>query len=150
MPTRDVVETTRSFLAALAQADYAAWDSLVAQDVVMRFPFAPRGLPRTCTGREACRKLVQGLFSVISRFRWLDLDLHATDDAELVCGTGRSEAMTTMDRAYANRYCFVVRVRDERIIEYCEYFDPLPAMDVFREWLDGASAEVPPSRPSRC
>lgn len=139
MPKRSPVEIARLLLDALERADFETWASLLAENTVMKFPYSPAGLPKRCEGRAACEATHRGIFSVIESFAWHDLDLHATDDPELVFGTGRSEVLTKTSQPYRNQYCFIFRIRDGQVIEYCEYFDPLPAIAVFGPLL-GASA----------
>jgi uncharacterized protein len=125
------LEVARLFLGSLARADLDAWPALVAEDVVMMFPFAPPGLPRKCVSRAQCAATVSSFFSLVQRFEWHDLDLHAGMEPELVFGTARSEVTTVAGRPYRNDYCFILRVENDKVSEYREYFDPLPAIEAF-------------------
>lgn len=119
------------WLDALARADFAAWDALVHDEVTMRFPFAPPGIPSHCEGREACRKVVRAFFAAIERFEWYEVSLHAAADPELVFASARSRARLRNGRDYGNDYCMLLRVRAGRLLEYREYFNPLPAIAAF-------------------
>ena len=125
---RDVAEL---WLGVLARADLAAWDALVADEVRMEFPFAPAGIPSRCEGRDACRKVVGAFFAAIERFEWYDIALHAAADPELVFGFAKSRARLRSGRDYGNDYCMLLRVRAGRLLEYREYFNPLPAIAAF-------------------
>ena len=131
------LEIARQFLATIGCADFDACLPLLAEDAVMIFPYSPPGLPKRCEGRAAFETTIRGIFSAIERFAWHDVDLHAAaDDPEMVFGTGRSESLTKTGTPYRNQYCFVFRIRHGLIIEYREFFDPLPVLAVFGALLN--------------
>jgi ketosteroid isomerase-like protein len=125
------VAIARRWLDTLARSDFGAWPELVADDVRMKFPFAPPGIPSACEGRDACLEMIRGFFSAIQSFGWHDVQLYQALDPELVFGTARSEVMTTFGKPYRNDYCLLFRLRAGKLQEYHEYFNPLPAMAVF-------------------
>lgn len=118
-------EVTRRWLQVLADADYEAWSTVAADDLVIRTPFAPPGLPKICEGRAVCLAMAREYGAMIKQFTYLDVELHTTDDPELIMGTARSEALTASGGRYSNRYCIVSRVKAGRVADYSEYFDPL-------------------------
>jgi len=129
--TSESLDLARRWLAALAEANFAAWPSLVAEDVRMRFPFAHPGMPDACEGRAACQALIGNFFAGIASFTWQDLQLHPAEDGELVFATARSLAVLRTGKQYGNEYCFMMRFRDRKLSEYREYFNPLPAIAAF-------------------
>lgn len=93
MPPSDPAEVARRWLSTLAEANFAAWPSLVADDVRMRFPFAPPGIPDCCEGRAACESVIRTFFAAIKSFTWHDLRLHPAQDPGLVFATARSSVV---------------------------------------------------------
>ncbi len=130
-PTSGSRDLARRWLTALAQADFEAWPLLVAEDVRMRFPFAPPGIPDCCEGRAACQTVLQAFFAGIVSFAWQELQLHPAEDSELVFATARSSVVLKTGKRYRNEYCFMMRFRDGKLAEYREYFNPLPAIEAF-------------------
>jgi uncharacterized protein len=125
------VEVATHWLAVLARADFVAWPALVAEDVRMRFPYSPPGIPAHCEGREACESVMRTFFAGIASFEWRDLQLYPAAEPGLVFATARSEVVLVSGRPYRNDYCFIIRVRGGKLAEYCEYFNPLPAIAAF-------------------
>jgi ketosteroid isomerase-like protein len=130
-PAPPSVDLARRWLTALAEADYAAWPSLVADDVRMSFPFAPPGIPDRCDGGAACQTAIRTFFAGIASFVWQDLQLFPARDRAVVFATGRSEVVLRTGKPYRNEYCFMMRFRDGKLSEYREYFNPLPAIAAF-------------------
>lgn len=124
MSTKSPLEITRRWLQILADADYDAWEGIAASDLVIHTPYATPGLPKKSEGRQVCLDMAREYGRFLKHFAYHDVDLHATDDPGLVMGTARSEAQTPSGARYANEYCVIARVKDGRISEYWEYFDP--------------------------
>ena len=135
MTDRTAVETARLFLDVLATNDFGAWPALTTEDIEIQMPFAPAGLPRVLQGRESCLEFVRGFMTLMTTFAFYEVDLHATDDAGLVFGTGRSRAMGQNGKTYSNRYCFRLRIHAGRVAEYHEYFDPQIVLGSFADEL---------------
>jgi uncharacterized protein len=119
------LELAHRWLNVLADADYDAWATLTSSDLVIRTPYAPPGFPKVCDGRDVALTIARQYGAILKQFEYLDVDLHTTDDPELIMGTARSEAVTASGGRYANQYCVLLRVRNGKLIEYTEYFDPL-------------------------
>jgi uncharacterized protein len=119
------------WLTVLSESQFDAWPALVHEDVAMRFPFAPPGIPAHCDGRDACLEIIRAFFAGIERFRWLDVSVYPSQDPDLLFATARSEATLRNGRHYTNEYCLMLRLRDGRLSEYREYFNPLPAIAAF-------------------
>jgi uncharacterized protein len=121
---REVAELVRRMVAG----DEVVFADLFADDGVLRFPFAPPGMPREIRGREAIRASRaaetgrRSLFAVDG----VDLVVRETDDPEVVVTEiehyGHSNAL---DGPYRFRALGVVRVRDGEIVSYDDYMDPI-------------------------
>ena len=121
---REVAELVRRMVAGQG----VVFADLFAEDGVLRFPFAPPGMPREIRGREAIRA---ARTSEAGRRSLLVMDavelvVRETDDPEVVVTEiehyGHSHAL---DGPYRFRALAVVRVRDGEIVSYDDYMDPI-------------------------
>jgi uncharacterized protein len=121
---REVAELVRRMVAG----EGVVFADLFAEDGVLRFPFAPPGMPREIRGREAIRA---ARTSEAGRRSLLVMDavelvVRQTDDPEVVVTEiehyGHSHAL---DGPYRFRALAVVRVRDGEIVSYDDYMDPI-------------------------
>jgi ketosteroid isomerase-like protein len=62
---------------------------------------------------------------------WHDVVIRGPDDPELFVTTARSEAVLVSGQHYANSYVILTRLRDRKVTEHVEYFNPLPVIEVF-------------------
>jgi ketosteroid isomerase-like protein len=121
---REVAELVRRMVAG----EGVVFADLFAHDGVLRFPFAPPGMPREIHGREAIRASrtsEAGRRSLLA-MDGVDLVVRETDDPEVVVTEiehyGHSQAL---DGPYRFRALGVVRVRDGEIVSYDDYMDPI-------------------------
>ena len=115
-------------LTAAGQVD--EWVMLFAPDAVLEFPFAPPGVPRRVTGREA-------LFAHMSHFpetfdvEFVDLVFHDAVDPSLVIAEFRSVGTARpTGKPYEQTCISVVRTDDDALItHYLDYWNPLVAIE---------------------
>lgn len=88
--------------------------------------------------------MVAAFWAAWRTFRFKDVEVHATEEPDLLFATARSSAETTWGAAYANTYVFRMRVREGLIAEHREYFNPQPVLTVFgeRPTMDEAAADA--------
>jgi ketosteroid isomerase-like protein len=121
---REVAELVRQMVAG----EGVVFADLFAEDGVLRFPFAPPGMPREIRGREAIRAARTSEAGRRSRLVMdaVELVVRETDDPEVVVTEiehhGHSHAL---DGPYRFRALAVVRVRDGEIVSYDDYMDPI-------------------------
>jgi uncharacterized protein len=140
---REVAELVRRMVAG----EGVVFADLFVEDGVLRFPFAPPGMPREIRGREAIRA---ARTSEAGRRSLLVMDavelvVRQTDDPEVVVTEiehyGHSHAL---DGPYRFRALAVVRVRDGEIVSYDDYMDPI-AMAALLGRTDELAAALQPS-----
>lgn len=115
-------------LTALGRVD--EWVKLFSSDAVLEFPFAPAGVPRRVTGRDALIAHMSN-FPKIFDVEFVDLVFHDTVDPSLVIAEFRSTgtALPT-GKPYEQRCISVVRTNDEALItHYLDYWNPLVAIE---------------------
>jgi uncharacterized protein len=106
------------------------WVALFAPDAVLEFPYAPPGVPRRVTGRDA-------LFAHMSHFpetfdvEFVDLLFHDTVDPSLVIAEFRSTGTARpTGKPYEQTCISVVRTDDDALItHYLDYWNPLVAIE---------------------
>lgn len=109
--------------------------ALIADDVVVETPFSPEGLPTRFEGKAEIDARFGDARRPMPYFTFLDTQIFATEDRELWFVTCRSEGEQADGRRYTNIYCWMLRIRDGRIIWWREYYDPqkvMPFLDNIR------------------
>jgi ketosteroid isomerase-like protein len=127
----DVIAVMREWLDLVATGPAEAWPGKVAADVVIRLPFAPPGVASELSGFDQAIAALSSVWSAKERFAWRDVVIRRTEDPELLVTTARSEALMRSGQAYANAYVMLTRIRDGKVVEHVEYFNPLPVLEVY-------------------
>lgn len=127
----DLTQLMRDWLDIVATGPAEAWPERVAEDVVIRLPFAPPGVPNTLHGQAAAIAQLSPVWSSKTRFDWRDVVILRTEDPELLVTTARSEVVLLSGQPYANSYVILTRFRDGKVVEHIEYFNPLPVIEAF-------------------
>lgn len=126
-----------------AAGDTDDWVKLFAPDAVLEFPYAPDGVPRRVTGRDALHAHM-GNFPKTFDLKFVDVVFHDTTDPSLAIGEFRSTgtALPT-GKPYEQECISVVRTDENGLItHYLDYWNPLVAIEA----LTPADA---PSEPDR-
>jgi ketosteroid isomerase-like protein len=121
---REVAEDVRRMVAGKG----VVFADLFAPHGVLRYPFAPPGMPRELTGRDTIREYHRAASAGRSLLEidGVDMIVRDTDDPEVVVVEiehhGHSHGS---GGPYRFRALGVVRVRDGEIVEYDDYMDPI-------------------------
>jgi uncharacterized protein len=126
-----MIKLIREWLDVVSSGPAEAWSSYATADIVIRLPFAPPGVVSELRGRTHAIEALSGLWKAKKSFAWLDVVIRGTDDPELFVTTARSEAVLMSGQRYANSYVILTRLKDRKVIEHVEYFNPLPVIEVF-------------------
>jgi ketosteroid isomerase-like protein len=126
----------REWFDVIASGAFDAWPTFAHKDIVMRIPFAPGGMPTEMFGYDAAISGVQAFWQTMKSFKWMYFNILATEDPDFFAAMARSEADTIFG-PYANSYVLFIRLRDGKVIEHIEYFNPLPVTEVFKPMLSG-------------
>jgi ketosteroid isomerase-like protein len=130
MGTEENKDIVRSFYEAGNGGDMDACFGLIADDIVWTNMGSTR-LSGTYRGKqELMEKLLGPLFgSLKAGIRTSIEQLVAEGDIVVALTSGSAE--TTDGRAYDNRYCQVIRLRDGQFVEVREYFDTALVQSIF-------------------
>jgi uncharacterized protein len=109
--------------------DSAAWQTLLADDVVWELPFAPAlGHPARVSGRADVMKFAAWFVGAVENFSFFDVRVHSFADPNAavaeVKGEGRIKAT---GRVYRQEYVVFLRASAGKIAYLREYFDPTRA-----------------------
>jgi uncharacterized protein len=121
---RDVAEQVRRMVAG----EGVRFADLFAADGVLRYPFAPPGMPRELAGRDTIAAYHGAAADRRSMFEMEGVDavVHETADPEVVIVEiehhGHSHAT---GEPYRFRALGVIRVRNGEIVSYDDYMDPI-------------------------
>jgi ketosteroid isomerase-like protein len=126
-----MIKLIREWLDLVSSGPAEAWPAYATDDVVIRLPFAPPGVANELRGRTQAIEALSGLWKAKKCFAWHDVVIRRTDDPELFVTTARSEAVLVSGQHYANNYVILTRLRDRKVTEHVEYFNPLPVIEVF-------------------
>jgi ketosteroid isomerase-like protein len=125
-------EILESWIRSIAGKRYELWRELLADDVVMSFPLLAEDLAPSRYGYEAVRQAVFDTTLMFESWDWVELNSYQTDDPEFVMNKARSQAMTVWGAPYENVYILTGRVRDGKLVEFTEYFDPIRSAELIR------------------
>ncbi|MFJ2261961.1 nuclear transport factor 2 family protein [Streptomyces sp. NPDC087844] len=106
------------------------WVELFTPDAVLEFPYAPDGVPKQVTGRDALLAHMRG-FPETFDVEFDDVVFHDTVDPSLVIAEFHSKgtALPT-GKPYEQTCISVVRVDDDALItHYLDYWNPLVAIE---------------------
>ncbi len=126
-----MIKLIREWLELVSSGPAEAWPAYATDDVVIRLPFAPPGVVSELRGRTHAIEALSSIWKAKKSFTWHDVVIRGTDDSELFVTTARSEAVLVSGQHYANSYVILTRLRDRKVAEHVEYFNPLPVIEVF-------------------
>jgi ketosteroid isomerase-like protein len=126
-----MIQLIREWLDAVSSGPAEAWFAHATEDIVIRLPFAPPGVANELRGRAHAIEALSGLWKAKKSFAWQDVVIRSTDEPGLYVTTARSEAVLLTGQHYANSYVILTRLRDGKVAEHVEYFNPLPVIAVF-------------------
>jgi ketosteroid isomerase-like protein len=125
-------EVVREFFAALETMDIERFLKIWDERGVQIMPFAPAGFPQRLEGRAAIRQQYEGLPKNFASMKFPDLQIYRTADPAVVWATWRGEIpIEATGKPYNNRYAGLFKLRDGRVIEFHEYFNPLILLEAF-------------------
>ena len=121
---REVVELVRRMVAG----EGVRFADLFAPGGVLRYPFAPPGMPRELAGRAAIaayHDAAAGRRDLL-RIEGVDVAVRQTDDPEVVVAEIEHHGHSLATGGpYRFRALGVIRVRDGEIVTYDDYMDPI-------------------------
>jgi ketosteroid isomerase-like protein len=126
---RDAVRDFFRRLEAMDTGD--AFVALFAEDARQVMHFSPEGFPKLLDGREAIRRQYGGLPAAYAHMRFPGLTIHDMASPREFFATYAGDIELRSGGRYDNDYAGFFVVRDGRIAEFHEYFDPIVLQRAF-------------------
>lgn len=130
---REIVRAFFSRLEAMDTGD--EFVALFTEDAEQLMPFAPEGFPRRLDGREAIRAQYSGLPRSYTHMRFPDLTIRDLASPNEFFVTYRGDIGLKSGGRYENEYAGYFVVRDGRISQFREFFNPIVLQQAFGEQL---------------
>ncbi|TCK22423.1 nuclear transport factor 2 family protein [Pseudonocardia endophytica] len=127
MNTTDTTgDAVRRYLEIMNKLDVEALNDLFADDVVVRLPYAPDPVPKRTEGRENAVALYSGFPQLITPPGFHDEVIWALEEPGEFVAEYRSDCtMLSTGKPYRNDYIARFSVRDGRLTQVAEWFDPI-------------------------
>jgi ketosteroid isomerase-like protein len=124
-------EVVREFFAALETMDIERFLKVWDERGVQIMPFAPAGFPQRLEGRAAIRQQYEGLPKNFTSMKF-PICKSIAPTIRPSCGRpGAARSDQATGKPYNNRYAGLFKLRDGRVIEFHEYFNPLILLEAF-------------------
>ncbi|MFC7531582.1 nuclear transport factor 2 family protein [Actinoplanes sp. GCM10030250] len=127
--SREIVE--RLLHAGLAR-DADKFVELMAPDGYIEWPYRPPGVPARIQGRTAIRThLTAAAEGLIRLDEHRDVLIHETTDPEvIIVEYEASGSVVPTGAPFEQTVIAVFRVRNEQVVSYRDYINPLPLMEI--------------------
>ncbi|OXM17195.1 nuclear transport factor 2 family protein [Paenibacillus herberti] len=114
------------FTISFIRKDYDSMLDLFDEDVIFEFPYAPQPYPKQLVGKAALKQHLDMLEDMLEITSFTTPIVHVSADTPVFIaqfegsGTVLAEGMP-----YEQQYISVVEVKDDKIIRYQDYWNPL-------------------------
>lgn len=128
----DGKQTINEFLDALEAMDIERFLKVWAEDGRQIMPYSPDGFSRELNGKAAVRQQYGSLPVNFNFMRFRERQIHATDEPGVFWATYRGEIeIKATGGSYNNIYAGRYVVRDGKVQEFTEYFNPITMLTAF-------------------
>jgi ketosteroid isomerase-like protein len=119
-----------SFFVALETARFEMLKVIFAEDGRQLNPYSPPGFPASFDGADGIYKQYSGLTGTFGQMRF-PREIFATEDPNFFFVRFRGEIEIRTGGKYENDYLGTFKLKDDKIIEYVEYFNQLVMAKAF-------------------
>ena len=124
--------TVEQMLGAVSRGDVDGYLACVDDDIVYEAPYYAEMAPRR--GRDELASMLTNLSARFASVSYEVTNTFETVDPELVIAEVRGDnAVHDSDRRYRNHYVMFVRFRDDRVVHWIEYSNPMVYRDATGE-----------------
>ena len=118
------LETAVGLLDTISRLDIDGLRNYLHDDIVMELPFAPGNEPLRFDGLENVVRAMRSAPDMFHRFQFGVHERYWCPERNLAILEATSMGVMKSRRLYQNRYLFVFRFRDGRVVQWLEFFDP--------------------------
>ncbi|MFN6498078.1 MAG: nuclear transport factor 2 family protein [Nostoc sp. DedQUE01] len=133
-----IAEIFDAYLALIA-TNIQAWSDLLAEDVIVEFPYAAAlGIPQRLEGKSAVYDYMKAAAAQMEDLTFTNIRKYLTLDPDVLLAEVHGEAViSTTGRHYQQDYVMRMQTKDGKIVHYREYWNPTFVMDT---WADMPSS----------
>lgn len=117
-------QVVERFFAAVEAQHFAVIKEVFAPTAQQLLPYAPAGFPTRLDGAEAIYQQFSGLTAYFGQLRF-PRQILATEDPDVIFVNFTGDLTLKSGGKYENTYVGTFRLREGKIVEYVEYFNPL-------------------------
>ena len=121
------VAVVERFMAAMAKLDTEAMLAESADDILVQLPAAPPGLPREAEGKVEFTGFLAGVSALWRSFSLVRCAVHPlADQPDRAVIEYASDSVNSDGSPYRNTYLSIATVRNGKLVNFQEFFDPTP------------------------
>jgi ketosteroid isomerase-like protein len=133
------VAVAQSYQTLMREGRWDDWSNLWAEDGLLEFPFAPEGRPSSYQGRKAILDYMKGAAGKFTIVEASSTRIQPMLDPEVLCVELAIKGMMTDTGApYNQKYVVFFVVKDGKLQNYREYWNPLVSMAAhggYDQWM---------------
>ncbi|MBG8554372.1 nuclear transport factor 2 family protein [Hymenobacter guriensis] len=117
-------QVVNRFYEAVESQQFAVIKDVFLPNARQLIPYAPPGFPKRLEGSEAIYQQFSGLTAYFGRMRF-PRQIFVTEDPDFLFVKFNGDMEVKSGGKYENEYVGTFRLKDGKIVEYVEYFNPL-------------------------
>jgi uncharacterized protein len=118
-------------LLSLFSKNIQACANLFAEDAVYEFPYASN-TPERLEGKEAIYNYMKNVPAQMQDLRFTNIRVYPTTNPNLLWAEFHGEAViASTGRHYRQDYAIRLETKEGKIVRYCEYWNPMPAIEAW-------------------
>lgn len=133
--TADGLQVVERFFEKLESFDIEGFAENFAENGRQVMPFSPAGFPDSLEGRSAIYNQYKGMPQNFKSMKFVDRAIRETSEPGEFVATWRGEIELASGGRYDNTYIGLFQVRDGKLVQFTEYFDPIVLQDSFGHTL---------------
>lgn len=123
-------QVVNRFYEAVEAQKFAVIREVFSPDAQQLIPYAPPGFPKRLEGAEAIFQQFSGLTAYFGQMRF-PRQIFVTEDPDFLFVKFQGNMEVKSGGKYENEYVGTFRLKDGKIVEYVEYFNPLVMAKAF-------------------
>lgn len=126
----------------LLEKDIDSWMSLLDDNFVIEFPFAPQGRPGRIEGKADVYPYLQGILNEVEFLSISQQQIHLTLNPDIIIVEITCQArIISTGSAHNMRYVWIMRTKDGKLIHQRDYWNPLAMLEA-RGGLDASKQNM--------